>query len=72
MGKIQCVSLKSGNIDIMQMIERGLINKDTPLDKKISEEYKHLKEINKNYRKVKYLSKKISLTKNRLKIYLFM
>src|SRR5687768_9598033 len=42
MGKIQCVSLRNGS-DIWNLIEKGLNNKNSTLEKKIFEEYTKLK-----------------------------
>ena len=42
MGKVQCVSLKS-KIEMWEIIEKSINNIDTPLDKKIYDEYYRLK-----------------------------
>lgn len=53
MGKIQCVSLKS-NVEVWSRIEKGMNNKNTPIEKKIADEYLKLKQLSNKQNKVYY------------------
>lgn len=52
MGKIQCNSTNQ-NLEIFSIIDRKLLNKDTPLDKKLHSEYLRILKLSRDHTQIK-------------------